>query len=108
MARILLIDDDGDFAECLRENLSDRGHDVRWLGLAEDGLRFLASAEKIDLVLLDNKMPGMSGLEFLEALKLGETATPVILMTAAHNDRTVFRALDLGAFAYAVKPMGEG
>jgi DNA-binding NtrC family response regulator len=106
MARILLIDDDSDFAEFLRDKLSDQGHEVRGPFLAEEGLRLLAT-EPVDLVLLDNKMPGMSGLDFLEALKPREVPYPVILMTAAHNDRTVFQALDLGAFDYAVKPLED-
>jgi DNA-binding NtrC family response regulator len=107
VARILLIDDDGDFAEHVRTKLTAQGHEVRWLGLAEDGLKSLASAEKTDLVLLDNKMPGMSGLEFLAALKKSELHLPVILMTAAHHDRTVIEAMKMGAFAYAIKPAGE-
>jgi DNA-binding NtrC family response regulator len=104
MPAILLIDDDEDFAEFLRDKLGDMGHEVRWVGLAKDGLELLASGPHFDLVLLDNKMPGMSGLEFLAALKKSETCPPVVLMTAAHNDRTVFQAMNLGAFAYVVKP----
>ena len=104
MARILLIDDDADFAETLRGRLDEQDHEVRWLDLAEDGLKLLASAEPFDLVLLDNKMPRMSGLEFLSALAQSDLAVPVVLMTGAHNDRTVMEAMDRGAAAYAVKP----
>src|SRR4051812_41558147 len=96
MARVLLIDDDEDFSQALQDNLSEQGHEVRWLDLAEDGLRLLASAEKFDLVLLDNRMPRMSGLEFLAALKNSQACAPVILMTSAHTDRTVIQAMNLG------------
>src|SRR5439155_17598036 len=99
MAKILLIDDDVDFAEFLQGELSKQGHEVHWLGLAEEGLRLLTSGKKFDVVLLDNKMPRMSGLEFLAALKQSEVSLPVILLTGAHTDRTVIQAMNLGAFA---------
>jgi DNA-binding NtrC family response regulator len=107
VARILLIDDDREFADFLRGKLSEQGHEVRWLDQAEDGLRLLASAETFDLVLLDNRMPRMSGLEFLEALKKSASSIPVILMTAAHNDRTAIQAMSLGAFDYTIKPVDD-
>ena len=107
MARILLIDDDADFAETLRGKLCAQNHQVRWLDSAEDGLKLLAAAEPFDLVLLDNKMPRMSGLEFLAALKKSDAVVPVVLMTGAHNDRTVIQAMNLGAAAYAVKPLDD-
>lgn len=110
MATTLLIDDDGDFAGLLLDWLKGQGHKAQWLDSPEEGLRFLlASADRVDLVLLDNRMPGMSGLDFLAALNRSAVRhPPVILMTGAHNDRTVFQALDLGAFAYALKPTDEG
>src|SRR5262245_39624380 len=104
VARILLIDDERDFADALRGFLAGLGHAVHWLDLAEEGLRLLAADEPFDVVLLDNRMPRMSGLEFLAQLKRTGAAVPVILMTAAHNDRTAIQAINLGAFAYALKP----
>ena len=48
----------------------------------------------------------MSGLEFLEALKKTASSIPVILMTAAHNDRTAIQAMSLGACDVVTKPIG--
>jgi DNA-binding NtrC family response regulator len=103
MARILLIDDDVDLAELLRESLEKAGHCVSHLERAERGPDLLA-ANRFDLVLLDNKMPGMSGIEFLAALKGREIRTPVILMTSYADSDTAMRAVNLGAFDYLEKP----
>jgi two-component system nitrogen regulation response regulator GlnG len=102
MVKILLIDDDGNFAEDARELLAARGHQVRSLDSAEDALRLPAS-ERFDLILLDDKMPRMSGLEFLEETARRDLRVPVILMTSAHNDSTAIRATNLGAFGYVIK-----
>jgi two-component system nitrogen regulation response regulator GlnG len=102
MVQILLIDDDRDFAEVAGEGLAARGHQVRHLDSAEDALRLPAS-EHFDLILLDNKMPRMSGLEFLEETARRDVRVPVVLMTSAHNDSTAIRATNLGAFGYVIK-----
>jgi DNA-binding NtrC family response regulator len=102
MVQILLIDDDRDFAEVAGERLAERGHQVRHLDSAEDALRLPAS-ERFDLILLDNKMPRMSGLEFLEEMALRDIRVPIVLMTSAHNDSTAIRATNLGAFGYVIK-----
>jgi DNA-binding NtrC family response regulator len=108
MARILLIDDDPEFSEALRRELVQLEHHVQTLDRADEGLRLL-SAEKhgIDLVLVDNKMPRMSGLEFLEALIGRDNRVPVIVMTSAHNDQTVIQAMKIGACDYVIKPVTD-
>jgi DNA-binding NtrC family response regulator len=107
VARILLVDDDPAFATDLQAALREQSHDARWLDRAEEALGLLASPETFDLVLLDNKMPRMSGLDFLAAAPQPLRA-PVILMTGAHNDRTAIQATRLGAFGYVIKPLDPG
>ncbi len=102
MPTILLIDDDPDFSEVLQGQLRQRGYDVYWRDGAEEGLRHLAD-NAVDLVLLDNKMPRMSGLEFLDALAEGSLRIPVILMTNAYNDHTGIEASKRGAFKCVIK-----
>jgi len=102
-----VIDDDADFSELLGDQLQQLGHDVFTCDRAEVGLRLLADEEKFDLVLLDNRMPRMSGLEFLAACSEQNVRVPVILMTSAHNDQTVIQAMNLGAFAYVIKPLAD-
>src|SRR5438045_3972216 len=103
MPRILLIDDEPDFSHALSRQLQQAGHEVHWLDEAEVGLRLLAS-ESFDLVLLDNKMPRMTGLEFLPALNRLGIDVPVILMTSALDDTTAIQAINLGAFDFVIKP----
>ena len=103
MAQILLIDDDVDLAGELAEALEAAGHRVTRLERAERGPDLLAR-QPFDVVLLDNKMPGMSGIDFLAALRQRETRVPVILMTGYADTDTVIRAVKLGAFDYLVKP----
>src|SRR5690348_3396179 len=88
VAHLLLIDDDVDFAEALRDALAGEGHRARALDSAEDALRLLSAPEPFDLVLLDNRMPRMSGLEFLAAASEQGLRVPVVLMTSAHQAST--------------------
>lgn len=103
MARILLIDDDLDFSWLLQRALTARGHQVEYLERSVDGPDVLAKTP-FDVVLLDNKMPGMSGIEFLHALQQRGSSTLVILMTGHGTTETAIRAMNLGAFDYVVKP----
>ncbi len=103
MARILLIDDDEELTRYLASELTERGHAVECLDLAESGPDLLAGGD-FDLVLLDNKMPRMSGIEFLEALQQRGLRVPVILMTGHATTDIAIQAMNLGAFDYVVKP----
>src|SRR5205823_2556132 len=103
LAQILLIDDDIDLAHFLRQELEAVGHRVTCLDRAADAPELLA-CKPSDLVLLDNRMPGMSGIEFLEALQKRAIAVPVILMTGYSTFDTAIEAMDLGAFDYVIKP----
>src|SRR5437899_1117487 len=107
MARILLIDDDSDLSRFLQLDLKQRGHHVQCLERAERGPEILGQ-EEFDLVLLDNKMPGMSGIEFLAALQQRGLVVPVILMTGHATTNTAIQAMNLGAFDYVVKPLELG
>jgi DNA-binding NtrC family response regulator len=100
----LLIDDDVDLACLLQEALEEHGHDVLCLERAERGPDLLAQ-EEFHLVLLDNKMPGMSGIDFLTALQQREIGIPVILMTGHATADTTIQAVNLGAFDYVIKPI---
>lgn len=104
MAKILLIDDDADLARYLQLELEGIGHEVQCLDRAENGPEALA-AGAFDLVLLDNKMPGMSGIEFLAALRKRGLLIPVILMTGHGTTDTAIQAMNFDAFDYVVKPM---
>jgi DNA-binding NtrC family response regulator len=104
VANILLIDDDADFNRFLQLQLEQQGHRLKSLERAERGPEVL-EREQFDLVLLDNKMPGMSGIEFLQALQRRELGIPVILMTGHATTNTAIQAMNLGAFDYVIKPV---
>jgi DNA-binding NtrC family response regulator len=104
MAKILLIDDDVDFSRFLQLHLEQQGHQVQCLERAQHGPEVLGG-EEFDLVLLDNKLPGMSGIEFLTALHQRGLGVPVILMTGHATTNTAIQAMNLGAFDYVIKPL---
>ncbi|MBW3597429.1 MAG: sigma-54 dependent transcriptional regulator [Planctomycetes bacterium] len=104
MSRILLIDDDPDIRGFLRDALAGNGHHVDCLDRADRGPEVLSQAD-YDVVLLDNKLPGISGIEFLAALEERDVRTPVILMTGDPTSDTAMQAMNLGAFDYVVKPL---
>ncbi len=104
MATILLIDDDADLSRFLLLSLEQQGHRVACLERAERGPEILGQ-QAFDLVLLDNKMPGMSGIEFLAALQRRGLGVPVILMTGHATTDTAIQAMNLGAFDYVIKPL---
>jgi len=102
MAHLLLIDDDKDFSSFLSEALVAHGYSIEYASSAKSGLD-LVSAATLDLVLLDYRMPGMTGLEFLEVLKAEQIETPVIMMTRQGTSETTIQATILGAFDYIEK-----
>src|SRR5688572_29360319 len=104
MARILLIDDDVGFSGVLQHALSARGHQVDYLEQATEGLKVFASGQ-FALVLLDNRMPGLSGIEYLKALQESKSSALVILMTSHGTTETAIRAMNLDAFDYLIKPL---
>jgi DNA-binding NtrC family response regulator len=107
MARILLIDDDADFSRRVRARLEKAGYGVACLERAEGAPNVLATGE-FDLVLLDNNLPGMSGLEFMGTLQERGIRLPVILMTFYSTSTTAIDATKLGAYAYVIKPLDIG
>jgi DNA-binding NtrC family response regulator len=103
MAQILLIDDDAELRNFLACELEADGFQIQCLERAEQGPHLLAE-QAFDLVLLDNKMPGMSGLDFLDALQRRGIEVPVILITGYATTETAMEAMNLGAFDYVIKP----
>lgn len=103
MPRILLIDDDEDTIQFLRHDLEKAGHHVESLDGARGGLEAMTRGD-FDLLLLDNQMPRVSGIEFLGELRQRGVSVPVILMTGHATPDAAIQARKLGARAYFVKP----
>jgi DNA-binding NtrC family response regulator len=102
MPNLLLIDDDPDFTARLARGLQS-DHSVTCLDEATDSaLERLAKGE-FALVLLDNQLPKMPGLEFLRKLEERGVTVPVILVTGDGDPRTIIDAINRGAFDYVQK-----
>jgi DNA-binding NtrC family response regulator len=103
MPTILIVEDEPKMLRLLELNLSEEGYSIHAAADAEIGLRTLRQ-EKIDLVVTDLRLPGMDGLEFLQAVKRADARIPVIVMTAYGTVETAVEAMKAGASDYVLKP----
>ncbi len=103
--RILVVDDDMEIAMIMKETLERKLFDVI---LAHDGIQAIekSKSEKIDLILLDIKMPFFSGFWFCDAFKQRpETRDiPIVIVSGTLEDESVQKAYHLGAAACLRKP----
>jgi len=102
--RIMIVDDEKIVRESLYHWFMDEGYEVDTAESAENALKKF-DKDKFDLVLLDMKMPGMSGLDLLPKLKQIDESCFVILITAYASVPSAIQALKEGAFDYITKPV---
>jgi DNA-binding NtrC family response regulator len=100
---ILLVDDEERFRQNLQKMLRAHGLTVTAVGSGEQALAALA-AQPYDVILLDMRMPGLSGLETLAALKANYPQTEVIVLTGHASVDTAAEIIRLGAFELLLKP----
>ena len=101
--RILVIDDDDDLRYSLNRILASRKYTVLEAGSGEEGLK-MADQHHPHVILLDNRMGGISGMETLQHLKGANPNAMIILMTAYGTTQTTIEAMKFGAFDYIMKP----
>ncbi len=101
--RILLVDDETEFAEYTARRLRVRGAEVR---VVEDGQSALAAldAEPFDVVILDLLMPGLSGVEVLVQIRRLHPRSAVIVLSGHADEEAAANVLRLGAHSYLRKP----
>jgi DNA-binding NtrC family response regulator len=99
--RILVIEDEEKLRRVVQLQLQASGYEVDQAATAEQAL---VSAERADLVLTDLRLPGMSGLEFLEKIHGQRPGLPVVMMTAFGSVETAVEAMKKGAADFLVKP----
>jgi putative two-component system response regulator len=104
--RILVIDDENVIRMLVVEILESVGYDVTSAESAERALALLEKAE-FDLVVSDVIMPGLSGLELLEAVRARRASLPVVLVTGAGTYDTLSQALTRGAAGLVTKPFAH-
>ena len=103
MSGVLIVEDESKLLRLLELSLTEDGFTVYPAASAEDGLSRLGH-NAIDLVITDLKLPGMNGLEFLQAIKRVNATIPVIVMTAYGTVETAVEAMKSGASDYVLKP----
>ena len=104
MAKVLVVDDEPEAVELLVEFLSSKGYEVLTAADGEEALRRVRE-DRPHLVLLDIRMPKMSGLDVLRRIREIDAEMGVIMVTAVNEEDVGRQALELGAFDYIVKPL---
>jgi CheY-like chemotaxis protein len=102
MNRVLIVDDEPELTEVVREYLQDC-YEVTVVHSGPAAMQAVA-ARRPDVVFLDINMPGASGLDVLKALRRVDASIPVIMVTVNTEVTVVQECLREGAFAYVPKP----
>lgn len=101
---VLIVDDHTLFRVGLKDLLERRGMDVTVVGNGEDGVR-LANEVRPDVVLLDLRMPGMTGIQVLQHLRDSGFTMPVVMLTTSSEEWDLVESLRCGAQGYLLKDM---
>ncbi len=104
--RVLYIDDDAGIRRLAARALERRGYRMTVAETGSEGV-VKAAAERFDLIAVDHYMPGMDGLETLEAIRRLPDPPPVVYVTGSEEGRIAVAALKAGAADYVVKTVGE-
>ena len=100
---MLIVDDDADILKVFKEIFELRGWKIFTAPIGTSALA-IVETEKIDIVLLDIKLPGKSGIEVLKEIKEKKANLPVIIVTGlGYEDDLVEKALQEGASGYVSK-----
>jgi len=101
--KVLIVDDEPEFAELLEFNLRKQGCDTLRAENGIQGLR-MARAEMPDVILLDIMLPKVNGYELCRAVRERGIETPIIMLTAKGQEEDIVLGLNLGADDYVTKP----
>lgn len=101
--RILIVEDEAGIIQFLKQGLEEEGFTIT---TATDGLQGyeLVEKEKFDLIVLDWMLPKMTGLELCKAIRIKNTITPIIFLTAKDTVQETIEGLKAGANDYIKKP----
>lgn len=104
MTKVLLVDDEGPFVDALSRRLGKRALDVVGALSGPEALQKLQDDPRIEVVVLDVKMPGMDGIQALKAIKAEHPLVEVIMLTGHATVETAIDGMKLGALDYLMKP----
>jgi len=103
MIKLLLVDDEKGITDSLRDFFRHRGFAVQTANSGEEALSSLKS-DRPDIIFLDIRMRGMSGLDVLEKVKRIDKTIKVIMLTIHDEEEMINKAKELGADEYITKP----
>ncbi len=103
MDKLLLIDDEADVQYSFRRIFDSPEVEIATASSGDEGLKLIPKFQP-DLVMMDVRMTGLSGLETLRRLRQTDAKLPVIIMTAYGTTQTAIEAMKLGAYDYVLKP----
>jgi len=105
--KVLLVDDEVEFASALAERLRLRDFDTQAVSNAEDALTVIRNTPP-DIVLLDYRMPGTDGIGVLKIIKEINPAIEVIMLTGLQDTLSMEEGMKSGIFEYMIKPVDIG
>jgi DNA-binding NtrC family response regulator len=104
IAKVLLVDDEVPFVDTMIKRLTKRNLEVLPAYAGEESLKKLAENKRVEVVILDVKMPGMDGIETLKEIKKAFPLVEVIMLTGHATVESAIEGMKLGAFDYLMKP----
>ena len=102
--KVFIVDDEADFAATIAERLQIRGYDATAMFRAEDAIEAVRN-DPPDVILLDLKMPGISGIEVLKTIKQFKASIEVIMLTGHGAEQGGAEGMANGASDYLMKPI---
>ncbi|MCK5148000.1 sigma-54-dependent Fis family transcriptional regulator [bacterium] len=103
LKRILIVDDDAELGDTIKDILLSNGYDAQWVGNGNDTLQLLDESS-FDFVLLDLLLPDVSGIGILKKIVKVQPAAIVIMMSGHGSIKTALEATRLGAYDWLEKP----
>jgi DNA-binding response OmpR family regulator len=102
--KVLIVEDEVPVGEVFRDLLLELGHEPVLVRSAEGALGLLQKS-RLDAVILDMKLPGMSGIDFLQLRPVRESGVPVVVMSGVATEAEARECLRLGAIDFLDKPV---
>jgi len=102
--RVLIIDDERYIRDLCSDFLSNRGFEVHTLDRGDTALSFIERTP-VDIILLDIKLPGISGLELLSKIRIAYPDIEVVMITGYSSIESAVQMIKLGAYDYLPKPL---
>jgi PAS domain S-box-containing protein len=104
--KLFLIEDNAEISFLIRSKLAEAGHHVTGCRTGEDALTIILGHGNFDLILLDQQLPDMKGLELLQRLAREGVSVPVLMVTAHGDEYLATKVLQAGALDYIAKDPG--